>query len=134
MQSLGARMNQSFYRAGKGCRKGGEGEEQVLWLRGSPHLQPITGRQRPLRDGYRMQEPCWASPEDWGPRRGWELPAQHLSSPRAPEPGRGGGERRGQARLSREDSNPRAGKATALGSGCSPWVRVIFSCLCILEE
>lgn len=69
-----------------------------------------------------------------GLARGWELPAQHLSSPRAPEPGRGGGERGGQARLSREDSNPRAGKATASGSGCSPWVPVIFSCLCILEE
>ena len=70
----------------------------------------------------------------WGPRRGWELPAQHLSSPRAPEPGPRGGERRGRARLSGEDSNPRAGKATASGSGCSPWVHVIFSCLCILEE
>ena len=56
MQLLQARMSRSFCRTREGCKNRGEGEDQS-GSRGAPHLQPTTGRQRPLQ-------------KDRGPHRG----------------------------------------------------------------
>lgn len=65
MQLLQARMNPSFCMSGEGRKNRGEGEDQV-WERAAPHLQPITGRQRPLQ-------------KDRGPHRG--MPSTALVLP-----------------------------------------------------